>query len=979
MANGHVKRFLATLFAALLLITALPAQGFALGGEETESALRVYSLTRAEGGMGVYLADENGERLPDAAYSRAFGGKRAPALDLPEQYDARDEGLITPVKDQSGAGVCWAFSTVSAMETNAIKQGLAVNGAVDYSESHLANFAANSKTTDADDRTYGDGATADAHGIFDNGGNYHMAAAALARGSGAANEADYPFDVNDFYKLLPESDRYVSVMRISDSSIMDCFDGEEIDTLISDVKQAILANGSVTVSYNHNEDYYNVTTLDGVRTAAYFENAETESNHMVTIVGWDDGYSPTHFKADRRPAESGAWLCKNSWGADNPLTVDGYFYISYYEPSLQEYNAVTVQPTDAFDRIYQYDGVGYKYCWTYTDQYSENGKPKVANVFTADGDTFITSLGFWTVTGGTRCVLYVYTGLTDEGDPTSGELAAKIVAAPPYAGYHTAALEAPVKLTAGERFSVCAYMNNGTMGVFLTEGPESLGYGSRAGESFYFSGRAWFDAKTYATGQTAENGDAIYMQNAPLKVMTSDEIVHEHEAAEAVYENETAGTCSAHGSRDEVVYCAVCGAELSRETVETALDPDNHANTSSVSETASTCIAHGYSAGVYCNDCGRYISGHAEKPFADHVWDDGAVVPAVCSAGGSILYTCTVEGCGETMTVTTDPDPANHTGGTRTAAENEVAGTCSVKGSYDNVTYCLGCGAELSRETVETALDSDNHVNTSEIEETASTCIRHGYTAGVYCGDCGQYLSGHTEKPLAEHTWSRGAVTVKPTCVSEGEMTFRCTVKSCGAVKTESIPVDPYAHANTRVEGAVDATCKDEGYTGDTYCADCGALVSRGSVIAKNGSHAGGTEVRGAKAPTCGKAGYTGDTYCLGCGAKLATGKTIAKTNDHHFTVKDVVEPGCETEGYTVWICTECKTEKKDGYVPAAGHLDPDGDGECDVCGADLKPGSPDEPQGEVCKYCGKAHTGFFGKIIQLFHSILYFFKNIGK
>ena len=40
-----------------------------------------------------------------------------------------------------------------------------------------------------------------------------------------------------------------------------------------------------------------------------------------------------------------------------------------------------------------------------------------------------------------------------------------------------------------------------------------------------------------------------------------------HTEAEAVKENEVAATCTAEGSYDEVVYCTVCDAELSRDTV----------------------------------------------------------------------------------------------------------------------------------------------------------------------------------------------------------------------------------------------------------------------------------------------------------------------------------------------------------------------------------------------------------------------------
>ncbi|MBQ8587422.1 MAG: S8 family serine peptidase [Oscillospiraceae bacterium] len=42
---------------------------------------------------------------------------------------------------------------------------------------------------------------------------------------------------------------------------------------------------------------------------------------------------------------------------------------------------------------------------------------------------------------------------------------------------------------------------------------------------------------------------------------------------------------------------------------------------------------------------------------------------------------------------------------------------------------------------------------------------------------------------------------------------------------------DDCHHLNTEVKNAVEATCTEDGYSGDTYCTDCGALVTEGKVI----------------------------------------------------------------------------------------------------------------------------------------------------
>ena len=106
----------------------------------------------------------------------------------------------------------------------------------------------------------------------------------------------------------------------------------------------------------------------------------------------------------------------------------------------------------------------------------------------------------------------------------------------------------------------------------------------------------------------------------------------------------------------------------------------------------------------------------------------------------------------------------------------------------------------------------------------------------------------------------------------------------------------------TEIRDAKDATCTENGYTGDTYCKDCGDKLESGKVIPAAGhkggtatckdkavcevcqqpygelnknNHTGGTEVKDAKDATCTENGYTGDTCCKGCGAKLESGKVI--------------------------------------------------------------------------------------------------------
>ncbi|MBQ9843075.1 MAG: hypothetical protein IJO31_02885, partial [Oscillospiraceae bacterium] len=85
-----------------------------------------------------------------------------------------------------------------------------------------------------------------------------------------------------------------------------------------------------------------------------------------------------------------------------------------------------------------------------------------------------------------------------------------------------------------------------------------------------------------------------------------------HTEGAVVVENEVAATCTAEGSYDSVVYCSVCGEELSRDTV--TVDKLAHAYDAVV--TAPTCTAKGYTT-YTCSACGdSYVAD--ETDMVDH-------------------------------------------------------------------------------------------------------------------------------------------------------------------------------------------------------------------------------------------------------------------------------------------------------------------------------------------------------------------------
>lgn len=109
-----------------------------------------------------------------------------------------------------------------------------------------------------------------------------------------------------------------------------------------------------------------------------------------------------------------------------------------------------------------------------------------------------------------------------------------------------------------------------------------------------------------------------------------------HTTGEKVIENETAATCTADGSHDEVVYCTACGCEFSRVHV------IDSATGHSYGEPVWTWSKsyHGASAAFACENCDDVQTVTAkvtEVPSPD----------ATCTADGVMIHTATVEFEGE--------------------------------------------------------------------------------------------------------------------------------------------------------------------------------------------------------------------------------------------------------------------------------------------------------------------------------------------
>lgn len=231
----------------------------------------------------------------------------------------------------------------------------------------------------------------------------------------------------------------------------------------------------------------------------------------------------------------------------------------------------------------------------------------------------------------------------------------------------------------------------------------------------------------------------------------------------------------------------------------------------------------------------------------EHTWDDGQVTTKPsCTEKGIRTYTCKV--CKATKT-----EDIEATGHDYKVKDHKDA-TCTEDGYTTSV--CKNCGDE-KKETIK----ATGHQHTEVRGTKKATCIEEGYTGDTYCTDCGNMIFTGKKIEKTDHTWDNGVVSKDPTCTEKGSKTYTCAV--CRETKTEEIPAT--GHQNKEVRDKKAATCTKAGYTGDTYCKDCGELLKTGKETDALGHTWGkGKVTRKSTYTAAGQITYT----CSRCGEK---------------------------------------------------------------------------------------------------------------
>ncbi len=328
---------------------------------------------------------------------------------LPDAYDMRDYGRVTPVRDQGRYGTCWAFASLGAFESTLMPEDEEV-----FSTDHMTLC-----------NSYNLG--------MNRGGEHTMSIAYLAAWQGPVYEEDDPYGDG---KTNPD---LTAVKHLEEALVIN---DRDFDTL----KSAIFRYGALETSLYSQMDYADsISAYYSEDNASYYYDGEEVPNHDVVVVGWDDNYPKEKFT--KMPEGDGAFICKNSWGEE--FGDDGYFYVSYYDTNICNKSVVytRIGEADNYDKIYQSDLLG----WVGLMGFGKE-EAYFANVYKAGENEEIAAASFYATDVNTEFEVYLVKNFENTDSLKDREFI--VSGSMKHAGYYTVEFPEAVRLDDNSKYAV---------------------------------------------------------------------------------------------------------------------------------------------------------------------------------------------------------------------------------------------------------------------------------------------------------------------------------------------------------------------------------------------------------------------------------------------------------------------------------------------------------------------------------------------
>lgn len=452
-----MKKKIVALCLAGILFMQTPIQASVITGEAVPAQERQEKGGKIPSHVKLEYEREDVSELP----SRMIPKKAAEDL---EQYTAQK----TPVKDQNPLGTCWIFATYGNLESY-MKERTGTE--YDFSENHM-KYAMTASDPSIENK-YGYDLTGS------DGGNYWMSLAYLTRGTltGPVYETEDPYDGGEIRKLSETKSKSQSGFYVEKAKLLgdlnytcntnDWWKKSDYQAYLKSMKNMIYEYGAIYSGYysksGTSANYHEFDYGDGTKGIAYLSDLRevggnqllsSESNHAITVVGWDDNFKKENFYEGCRPEADGAFLVKNSWGEN--WGEGGYFWISYEEFFSESTTVMKVADRkNLYDHMYEYDPLGV------TDSYTLGRKKMVyMNRFsrkTSDKQK-VTAVSSYFLQKGVKVNVYV--------SPTrdAKDLRKVKTTSIKNTGFHVLSLDKPVTIT-DSRYLVAIELSADTEGL----------------------------------------------------------------------------------------------------------------------------------------------------------------------------------------------------------------------------------------------------------------------------------------------------------------------------------------------------------------------------------------------------------------------------------------------------------------------------------------------------------------------------------